>query len=370
MCVTILFCSSVFLFYLGSSKRPASSPYGADTYASLAVALADKQRVSEAFCMILLKMCLHYLSPTPSSSTLTSDEEWNKERFSPDYIFNATSTATTTSNTIIGTVSDTGTDTDIKDGEDNDKDKECCRILTILLIHKQSLFESLLSTTDTTIQNQNQNQSQNLNIVGQGQNQNQNPRQNAQSLPQDISQGQGQGQSQGLGLGQGQVRVRDIDRDQYSGEDSTIPPVPENFLLHGLLQLLPRDGEYVKYEQYLEYDGEVQGLGQGQGQSQSQGQSQGQGNEVGVTDGWEAEGYEGVVEDMASYESKRGGGGGGGGSDFAVLQSEEDERTERFCSWFHSNRTQVNLNYFSCFYYRLQGLFFCDVVQCRDDCPR
>ena len=173
-----------------------------------------------------------------------------------------------------------------------------------------------------------------------------NPRQNNQSLPQDISQGQGQGQ----GIGQGQVRVRDVDRDQYSGEDSTAIPVPENFLLHGLLQLLPRDGEYVKYEQYLEYDSEVQGLGQGQGQSQ------GQGNEVGVTDGWEAEGYEGVVEDMASYERKRG--GGGRGSDFAVLQSEEVERTERFCSWFHSIRTQVNLNYFSCFYYRLQAFIF------------
>ena len=295
--------------------------------------------------MILLKMCLHYLSPTPSSSTLTSDEEWNKERFSPDYIFNATSTATATSTTNIGTTSDTGTDTGIKNGEDNDKDKECCRILTILLIHKQSLFESLLSTTDTTLI-QNQNQNLNSSVVGQtqNQNQNQNPRQNAISLPQDMSQGQGQGQSQGLG--QGQVRVRDIDRDQYSGEDSTIPPVPENFLLHGLLHLLPRDGEYVKYEQYLEYDGEVQGLGQGQGQSQSQGQSQGQGNEVGVTDGWEAEGYEGVVEDMSSYERKR---GGGGGSDFAVLQSEESERTERFCSWFHSNRTQVTLSYFFLF---------------------
>ena len=220
---------------LGSSKR-SSGTYVLDTYATLAVSLAEKQKTSEAFCMILLKRCLHLIAP------FTPNNEWSVQQFDPAK----------------------------KDPKGLPSLNENCRIVTFMLIHRQALFENLFSGNHS-ISNQNQTHNREQN-------------QGSNSIQR---QGQGQGRGQGQGQGQGQIKGRgdSIHKEEDSAEDARIEA--GRFLLNGLQLLLPRDGNFLKYDLHL----------QGKG-----------GNE----DGGERQ------------------------------KREEFERVARFCAWFSSNRTHVN----------------------------
>ena len=92
-----------------------------DTYATLAVTLAEKQKTSEAFCMILLKRCMHLIAP------FTPNNDWSPDEF----------------------------DSNSKDTRGLSSLNEYCKILTFILIHRQALFEHLFCRSHSqSIQNQ------------------------------------------------------------------------------------------------------------------------------------------------------------------------------------------------------------------------
>lgn len=125
----------------------------------------------------------------------------------------------------------------------------------------------------------------------------------------EKGQGQGQerGQDRGGSLGQGSRDGRD-GQGTYLKADEAGDPTPksstksnefENFFLSGLLQLLPRDGDYSRYEQFLEY----------------------------VPNRKDENEREEEGERIERTEGQR---------------RDELDRVRRFCSWFLSNRSQVD----------------------------
>ena len=165
-----LYCSHHSSSSLGQSRRVGNESYGMESSSTQATAAGEKQRCSDAFCMIVLKRCLHCLPGT------------------------GTGTGTTHSR--------------------DDLTTECCRILTLLFIHRRCLIDQYLSS--------------------------------AQGATQPLLT---QTQAQAMqGRSSKENESQYIDED--SGEGVTMEP-PEQPLITGLSLLLPGGEDYRGYEQYL-----------------------------------------------------------------------------------------------------------------------
>ena len=140
--------------------------------------------------------------------------------------------------------------------------REGCRILTLLFIHRQALVETLLT--------------------------------NAKKIIEAVPQGQSQIQQQ--------QRAKETESLKIDGNDDSANESPEHLLCNGLTLLLPLDGDYTAYEQYLANS-----------------------DTISIND----EVRMGEREEQAGMARQR---------------MAEQDRVESFCTWLMLNRHQVQFN--------------------------
>ena len=218
-----------YLYTIGGGKRNNTEGTGLDLQSLHATSLGDKQRSSEAFCMTLIKWSLQSIaafvatSSAPSATlvslSVTSPNPFLTFRQSSSSFSSTSSSSSTTPTSNTQSAMSSAPNTHPAPSTSPSPPPlptptlsvlESCRILTLLLIHRPSLLEQLLSNSLKASPHANQ-------------------------------------------ITPCKTSNKDKEHDSQNVEVSqeNVLDTPQQLILMGLALLLPSDGDYSKYELFL-----------------------------------------------------------------------------------------------------------------------